>query len=250
MNEAFALPQGLLESLKIARPAIVAFPTEQSAKQLPGTTVEAVRGVVAIMDQIISGAIEKRTAEDFKEARKESYPAYANVMLALGSLAGAVVPRALMNRLIGEAFCEMEADLREHGLSAFGAEVRDQAIFTVWTLRRTSEVCEKIHRANAAAAEDREADARFAEHYLTMAMWTRFHVDCLIKSMDSGRALYPGVLAEMIDGLRGAVDAYAWARRGLALRVRLVESAITPVEWDQEDEQLLSESTRDMASIA
>jgi len=243
MNEAFALPQGLLESLK-ARPAIVAFPSEQSAKQLPGATVEAVKGVVAIMDQIVTGAIEKRTAVDFVEARKESYQAYASVMLALGSLANAVVPRPLMDRLTGEAFCEMEADLRERGLAAFGAEVRDQAIFTVWTLRRTNEVCEQIHRFKP--PEDQKADAEFAEQYLSMAMWTRFHVDCLIKSMDSGRALYPGVLAEMIDGLRGAVNAYAWARRGLALRVRPVEPSIAPIEWDEEEQALLDEATRDM----
>jgi hypothetical protein len=244
MNEAFALPQGLLESLGKARPTIVAFPSEQSVKRLPGETVAAVNGVLAIMDQIISMAIEKRTASDFVEARKEAYPTYARVMLALGSLASAVVPRALMDRLTSEAFCEMEADLRERGLAAFGAEVRDQAIFTVWTLRRTSEVCEQIHRSKA---EDQEADAKFAESYLSMAMWTRFHVDCLIKSMDSGRSLYPSVLAEMIDGLRGAVNAYAWARRGLALRMRPDEPPIAPIEWDAEDQELLNEATSDMA---
>jgi len=247
MNEAFALPQGLLETLSVARPAIVAFPSEQSAKQLPGATVEAVKSILALVDQITTAAIEKRTAEDFREARQESYPAYASVMLALGSLANAVVPRPLMDRLTSEAFCEMEADLREHGLAAFGAEVRDQAIFTVWTLRRTSEVCEQIHRTTL-KAEDREADAEFSSRYLTMAMWTRFHVDCLIKSMDSGRSLYPSVLAEMIDGLRGAVNAYAWARRGLALRAHPTEPSIAPVEWDEEEQELLNEANRDMAA--
>ena len=247
MNEALALPQGFWESLKIARPAIVAFPSEQSAKQLPGATVEAVRGVLALMDQITTAAIKKRTAQGFKEARQESFPAYASVMLALGALANAVVPRPLMDRLTNEAFCEMEADLRERGLTAFGAEVRDQAIFTVWTLRRTSEVCEQIHKATL-EDKDREADAEVGTHYLTMAMWTRFHVDCMIKSMDLGRSLYPDVLSEMTDGLRGAVNAYAWARRGLALRVHPPEPSIAPVEWDGEEQELLDEATRDMAA--
>ena len=66
---------------------------------------------------------------------------------------------------------------------------------------------------------------------------------CLIKSMDSGRSLYPGVLAEMIQGLRAAVNAYAWEKRGLALRVRPDEPTIAPIEWDAEDEALLAEST-------
>jgi hypothetical protein len=109
------------------------------------------------MDQITTGVIEKRTASDFVEARKEAYPIYSRLMVALGSLAQAVVSRPLMDRLTGEAFCEMEADLRDRGLSAFGAEVRDQAIFTVWTLRRTSEVCEQIHKSGPAV--DKEADA-------------------------------------------------------------------------------------------
>jgi len=247
MNEALALPQGLLESLKVARHAIVAFP-EQSAKQLPGATVEAVKGVLAIMDQIVTAAIEKKTAADFVEARKDSYQTYASVMLALGSLANAVVPRPLMDRLTGEAFCEMEADLRERGLAAFGAEVRDQAIFTVWTLRRTSEVCEQIHKAGPAT--DKEADVKIAEQYLSMSLWTRFHVDCLIKSMDTGRALYPAVLAEMMNGLRGAVNAYAWARRGLALRVQSTETPVAPPEWDFEDQNLIDESAREMAFVA
>jgi len=244
MNEALALPQGLLETLGSARPAMVAFPSEQSAKQLPGATVEAVKSILAIMDQITTGVIEKRTAADFVEARREAYPVYFRLMLALGSLAQAVVPRSLMDRLTGEAFCEMEADLRDRGLSAFGAEVRDQAVFTVWTLRRTSEVCEQIHKSGPPV--DKEADASFAENYLTMSMWTRFHVDCLIKSMDSGRPLYPGVLAQMIDGLRAAVNAYAWARRGLALRVRESDPHLAPIEWDAEDEDLLADSTMSM----
>jgi hypothetical protein len=68
--------------------------------------------------------------------------------------------------------------------------------------------------------------------------------------MDSGRSLYPGVLAQMIDGLRAAVNAYAWARRGLALRVHESDPDIAPIEWDAEDEDLLADSTMSMELTA
>jgi len=247
MNDTLTLPQGLLGSLRTDQPTIVAFPGKQAAKQLSGTTVEAVRSVSAIIDQIIIGAIEKRTAVDFIEVRNEVYPTYARVMLALGALANAVVPSAVMDRLTGEAFCEMEADLKEHGLAAFGAEVRDQAIFTVWTLRRINDVCDKIHKAPplSIASDD---DATFSRNYVAMALWTRFHLDSLMKSMQSGRPIYPDVMSEMINGLRSAVNAYAWARRGLDLRVSAVEPSITPVKWDEEDQELLAEASRDIVS--
>jgi hypothetical protein len=38
----------------------------------------------------------------------------------------------------------MEADFRDKGLDSFGSAVRDQALFTVWTLRKISELVTQI----------------------------------------------------------------------------------------------------------
>jgi hypothetical protein len=60
------------------------------------------------------------------------------------------------------------------------------------------------------------------------------------------RPLYPEVLEVILDGLRAAVNAYAWARRGLELRTPSAEPAVAPIEWDEEEQALLDEATHDM----
>jgi hypothetical protein len=77
------------------------------------------------------------------------------------------------------------------------------------------------------------------------SMRTRFHLDCLFVAMRLRKRLYPEVLAQFIDGLRSAVDAYAWARQALDLRMASANQAAEPVEWDEEDASLLSEANAD-----
>ena len=49
-----------------------------------------------------------------------------------------------------------------------------------------------------------------------------------------------------MDGLRSVVNAFGLARRLLDLIVPLPVVDISPVEWDDEDRELLAEATRDM----
>lgn len=66
--------------------------------------------------------------------------------------------------------------------------------------------------------------------------------------MQLHRPVYPQVLEVVMDGLRAAVNAYAWARRGLDLRAPKSEPEMTPIEWDDEEQDLLREATFDMVS--
>ena len=50
----------------------------------------------------------------------------------------------------------------------------------------------------------------------------------------------------VIDGLRNAVNAYAWARRAYDLRVPCPQTDNLIVQWDEEDQQLLDEASFDM----
>jgi hypothetical protein len=49
-----------------------------------------------------------------------------------------------------------------------------------------------------------------------------------------------------MDGLRAAVNTYAWARRALDLRVPMPEPFAEKIIWDEEDQQLLAEASMDM----
>jgi hypothetical protein len=58
--------------------------------------------------------------------------------------------------------------------------------------------------------------------------------------------IYPEVLEVITDLLRSAVNAYAWIRQGVDLRFPVDEPVLPNVEWDDEDQELLNGSMRDM----
>ncbi len=197
------------------------------------------------MEGLIESALESRNADEFSLAQGQIFPKYFETVIAFSKLARIVVPPQTIERITLESFCEMESDIREHALAAFGAEVRDQAIFTVWTLRKLSDICQEINSIPF-QCDTKNAEVEFAGKFNFNLIWARFHLECLLKSMQLHRPIYPDVLPIIIDGLRAAVNAYAWARQGLDLRKPHHESEIAPVEWDEEDRALLEESDRDM----
>lgn len=145
-----------------------------------------------------------------------------------------------------EAFSEMEAEFRNHGEDRFGSPTKDQAMFTIWSLRKTSDLILKIARSGPVSDSQREQDSRLAGEFSFCTAWTQFHLDCLLAAIRTDRSVQPEVLTEIQDGLRAAVNAYGLARQGLDLRVPPVEPQLIPPEWDEEDEQLLRSSMRDM----
>jgi hypothetical protein len=175
-----------------------------------------VNTVVTVVDDLVSATMDKRTAEDFLKARAEVFPQYFMAMRALGDLAGIVLRKQTLERLRREWFSELEADFRELGPSTFGSDLTDRGIFTVWTLRKIHDLAEEI--AASAAPGDESRDSELPMEFATKAMWTRFHVDCLTKSMRGKRPIYPEVVEPIRDGLRAAVNTYACIRQWADLR--------------------------------
>jgi len=217
-----------------------------SAKKLSASTQELFRSAAAALEGLVIHVIEKRTAAEFASAEREVFPKYFEGALGLSFLARAAVPVHVLERLTRESFAEMEAEFRDGALLAFGAAVRDQAIFTVWTLRKVSELCQKIADAPLLDESRYSADLETFGSFAWHAMRTRFYLDCLLKSMLLRKPIYPAVFGTVIDGLRSAVNAYAWARRALDLRMPHVATEVVgAVEWDEEDQELLDEATRE-----
>jgi hypothetical protein len=245
MNPALAMPRNL-GAVHVGE--MLALPGLRSAhrgQRLSGQAEEVIRTVAGIVDELVSATIEKRTAIEFWETQQEVFPKYFKAVRSLSDLARIVIPRHLLGVLMAESFSEREAEFRDHGLEAFGAAVRDQAMFTIWTLRKISDLCQRIDQAKLDPTlqdSDRELFGEFTFH----AISARFYLDCLTKSMDVKRPLFPDVLEVVINGLRNAVNAYAWARRAFELRVPRSETENLAVEWDDEDRELLNEATHDM----
>jgi len=248
MNEALSLefgPFGLSEGKGLS---FLSFPSKQSAKQLAGSTGEAVRNIAEILEQLLTAAVEKRTAAEFIALRDSTFPHYTGVMIALATLVKAVVPAATVERLTAESLSEQEAELRDKGAAAFGTTVRDQAIFTVWTLWKINGLGQKLSTLPTVPDDRKEDDARFLQMFIFHGLRTRFHLDCLTASIRHNLPIFPEVLNAISDGLRSGVDAYAWIRQSVDVRCQHEEPVLPFLPLDEEDREFVDASARDMAS--
>jgi hypothetical protein len=213
--------------------------------EIAGRASELVRNIASVLDDLISAAIEQRTADDFRKAALQIFPQYYAVMRALGDIARIVIPKQTMSRLSAEWFSELESDFRNTGPSTFGADLAERGLFTAWTLRKISDLAEEVSRLPAPAGNE-AADAQMAIDFAAKAFWTRLHVDCLVKAMRDNKPIYPDVVEPIRDGLRAAVNTYACIRQWVDIRNPRPEPEIEPLEWTDEDEELLADSMRDL----
>lgn len=229
---------------------MLAFPgavSALSAKQISGSAEELIRNISGMMENLVVSVIEKRTAAEFEASRASVFPQYLDAVLAFSSLIPILVPRQVIERLNREFFCELESDLRERGLTAFGAAVRDQAMFTVWTLRKISDFMSQIVVVPVNVDKDKQRTVtELGRDCIYHAIRTRFHVHCLVSSMATDTPIHRDVMSLMMDGLRSVVNAFGLARRMLDLVIPQSAPEITDVDWDEEDRELLAEATLDM----
>jgi len=247
MTEAMALSRdwGMLKAREaLALPGSI---SEGAAKQLPVNVEVLIRTTHGLLEDCILAAIQKRSAVDFSAFVNDAFPQYFHAVLGLASLVKLVVPKHVIERIGREFYCELESDFREKGLACFGVAVRDQALFTAWTLRKISDILAQFP-ANPPylQPEDAATASELANHIQVHAIRTRFHLHCLLAAMRVNQAIYPEPLELIIDGLRSAVNTYAMARRCLDIVSPSPETSPEAVEWDDEDAALLAESSREM----
>lgn len=218
---------------------------KRSAKQLSGSAEELLRNLSDIISDLLAQSIEKRTLAEFVSIRNEVFPDYYRILHAISDLASVVVPDRVLERLMDDSLSEIEADFREQGIARFGSAVQEQALFTIWTMRRTSSMIRKLIAATAPQGR-KDADEKLATEFSLSAAWTQFHLECLSTAVTHAKPIYPEVLPEIVDGLRAAVNAYGLARQGLDLRIPQQEPLLETYEWDEEDQELLDSSTADI----
>lgn len=222
--------------------------SRKSARELPAPASEVFKGIAEVADQLVMNVIEKRTAAEFKEAFESSFPKYAAITLSLSQFASVIVTPDVRERLTRESICELEADFRDKALVLFGASARDQAMFTIWTLRKISDLLTQIAVVKMDGPKEAQ-DREYCQHFNFFALRAKFSLDCLNMALHLNRALYPDVMEGLKDGLRSMVNAYAWARRGASLRTPTEELPFEAAESDDEDEELLRASMQDMALL-
>src|SRR5579864_3166214 len=137
MNLAPAIAEiglGHCDSPENAVLAFLASRSRQPARQLSAPATEVFKGIRDAVDQLLLSALETRTRAEFRQAFGSAFPKYAGITLTLAGFSSAVIPQEVVNRMARESICEMEAEFRDKALASFGAVVKDQAVFTVWTL--------------------------------------------------------------------------------------------------------------------
>ena len=241
MNEALAIPQGLA-TLDLGDLLTFVGLSSRNSANISSNARESVKGITSFIDDILVSAIEKRTKAEFVASRDAALQNYARVVRVMSELAKIMVPPSVVERLVHECFSKLEADFRDQGLSRFGYAVRDQAIFTIWTLRKIHAIGSEIAGLPEVLEASKEADMKCASQFNFTMLWTHFHLDCLIAAIRFDKDVYPEVLSEITNEIKAAVNAFASVRQGADLRMPPVEPTITPYEWDSEDQKLLDAS--------
>ncbi len=220
---------------------LVALPSEQehTSRRLSPSTNEIVRAVVGVIDDILLRTMKERTAQGFEKTARDAFTSYFAAMMALGALIKITVPERDIDWLAAQSLTELESDFKNSGAAKFGAELRDRGLFTVWILRKIHDLSDGLKNADLGDN---------AKQFALNAVWARFHIDILVRAMKSDMVIFPEVVDSIADGLRAAVNAYAWLRQEVDRINGVSEPILQSVPWDDEDEILLSDSMRDLGN--
>jgi hypothetical protein len=221
----------------------------KSAGRVPSEIETILESITKILDELLLTAIGAKTCQEFRRTREKVFGRYFSAVKALSDLVHVMLPNQIVERLTSQSFCELEAEFRDQGLARFGPAAKEQALFTIWTLRRTSGLISKIAEAGSVPENLKNQDAKLASEFAYHAAWAQFHLDCLLAASRFDKIIQLDVMPAIIDGLRAAVNAYGYGRQGLHLRTPEPESQLSLHQWDEEDQELLDSSMRDMEEI-
>ena len=222
---------------------VVGLPTKSDSRNVVAN--ELVRELVKLIDDLVAISVTQRNLEDFVRVRSEAFPNYVIAIKSLGLIARIVLPAQKIDQMSWESFSEMEAEFRDHGAETLGSDLTERGLFTAWTLRKIHELAKEIIAAPL-LADSMEQDNEKAMQFIHMALWNRFHLDCLTRSINTKQAIHPGLVEPIRDGLRAVVNAYALARQWADLRLPKVQSDVATPEWSDDDEILLGDSMQDL----
>jgi len=249
MNEALMMDGGMISvgggPLEGAL-AFLASRSKKSARQVSAPAHEVFKGMVEATEQMLLKVIESRTEAEFRKVFDDSWPKYAAIAISLSSFSRVMVPADVIDRLTRESICELEADVREKAVAAFGASIRDQILFTIWTLRKINDVLTQIATVRADEQKGQQ-DREYCSKFILYGYRAQFSLDCLHMALRLNRPIYPEVMDGLKDGLRSMVNAYSWARLGLALRQPSDDTHEPRMISDEEDLELVQSSMQDMA---
>lgn len=241
------LPRGLCAPEEIGSLGAF-FETSPSSDEVLGAKEERlIRGLVSALDTYLLAAISARSVQEFTRERKKVWPKYVRGLRALLDTFNNLVPEQVTEQLSIQAMSELENDIQKKGEAVFGSTLKNQALFTLWTIGKIRLLGREIVSATVPASK-RQDDMELAREYHLDSLWAQFHLDSLVAAIKFDRPVSEEIRGLVCDGLRAAVNAYAIMKDAAALRKPSGIESTTPANlpWDEEDERLLASSMRDI----
>jgi hypothetical protein len=254
MNEActFEAAEAIVSRVTTPKDGVFAFlasRSKRSARELPLPLEEVFRGASTAFEQMVTTVIEARSAQEYDAVVSQVFSNYAMLSIALSQIVEVIVPKDSFERMTRESICELEADFRDKALEMFGSTVKGQAIFTIWTIRKIHDILPRLRSGKVLDESKREEDKDFSKQFTVSSLTAYFALDCLNTAMSMNRPIYPEVMDRLVDGLRWMVNAYTWARRGLALRTPQVEEPMENMSLEPEEHAFLAAAQRSLPDI-
>lgn len=223
-------------------------PSRTSEKQLVRPDERLIRELVGVLDRQLIAAIETRSKSEFQSVRRDVMPRYVRALRALQDTVINLVSSEMLEAISSGIVAELADTLEKQGESRFGNRLTDQAVFTLWTIRKIGVLGREIISAGNVPADKKESDHALLYEYHNSSLWAQFHLDILFAAIKFDRPICEQVRETICDGLRASVNAYVIMKDALSLRSPKGEEIASALSlpWDEEDEKLLASSMRDM----
>lgn len=199
------------------------------------------------LDKQLLAVLSCRTPQEFADARQRVWENYFRARRALSDTMSVLVPKHLIDTLRLAIMERVVEDLKRSRNVLFGDPVADQVEFSEWIVNKIQCLCYEVLKSGE--PRDPDADRRLNEEFYLHAAWGQFHYDCVLGAMKFDRPISEAIQGTIRDGLRAWVNAAAIVEEALCLRLgdstdRTVQFFDGP--WDEEDEELLSSSMKDL----
>ena len=217
----------------------VSFSEEPARERLQVPLAEIADKVFSQLGQISLQAMKSSSRASFKSFRKGLFQSYVKLSMALGNIVFAKLEPADLPGLIEACFQKMEKEFASKGISYFSDDAYREILFSLSTLKSAHRWIPELN-SNKPADSLRSQDRELASKFFSSAMWSQFHLDCLIMAIRTSEPINQEVLQELLDGFRLSVMAYSYVRTALDLRNIPSDRYQDRLDakWDAEDEAL------------
>jgi hypothetical protein len=241
------LPKGACAAPEIGSLGAFFDATPEQDSSLPRNDERLVNALVSALDRYLLSAAGSRSASELQSVRKKVWPKYIRGLRALQDTVANLIPEHLLTRITTDAIAGLEGDLQKRGDALLGLALKDQAMFTLWTLGNIRSLGREISAHGDVAPEKQKADQELMSEYIVNSLWAQFHLDAIAAAVKFNQCVAEDIRESLLEGLRAAVNAYAIMMDALALRRPLtVSDPVSGLPWDDEDEKLLASSMRDI----